>query len=154
MSTVRTRWIGGLVVLSAILVGGAAFHAQQARPGVTVYKTATCGCCSLWVEHLRKNGFDVKAVDVEDIQTVKTTYGVPASLGSCHTAVVGNYAIEGHVPADAVQRLLRERPDVAGIAVPGMPIGSPGMEVGDRKDPYSIMSFKRDGTSAVFDRRP
>jgi hypothetical protein len=143
-----------LAILTVTLIGGAAFRAQQAQPGVVVYKTPTCGCCSLWIEHLRANGFDVKAVDVDDIESVKTTYGIPANLESCHTAVVANYAIEGHVPADAVQRLLRERPDVAGIAVPGMPIGSPGMEVGDRLDPYSIMSFKRDGTSAVFDRRP
>ena len=136
------------------LLGTAVFFAQQAKPSITVYKTSTCGCCSGWVDHLKANGFDVKALDVEDIQTVKTTYGVPASLASCHTGVIGNYTIEGHVPADAIHRLLKERPGVAGIAVPGMPVGTPGMEVGDRKDPYSIMSFNRDGTSAVFERRP
>ena len=152
--TVRSRWTVGLVVLSVGLLGGAVFRAQQSKPAITVYKTATCGCCSGWVDHLRTNGFDVKAIDVEDIQTVKNTYGVPASLSSCHTAVVGNYTIEGHVPADAVQRLLKERPAVAGIAVAGMPVGSPGMESGDRRDPYSIMSFTREGASAVFDRRP
>ena len=148
------RWVVTLgVTLAIALAGTAVFRAQQARPGITVYKTATCGCCSLWVDHLKAAGFEVKAVDVEDIAAVKTTYGVPAALQSCHTAVVSGYAIEGHVPADAVARLLKERPPVAGLAVPGMPVGSPGMEVGNRRDPYSIMSFDRTGKSAVFERR-
>jgi hypothetical protein len=147
------RAIALATVMSIALLGGAVFRAQS-KPAVTVYKTATCGCCSGWVEHLRASGFDVKAIDVDDIDTVKKTYGVPPSLSSCHTAVIGNYTIEGHVPADAVHRLLKERPAVAGIAVAGMPVGTPGMEAGDRRDPYSIMSFTREGTSAVFERRP
>ena len=102
---------------------------------------------------MRTNGFDVKALDVEDIDTVKRTYGVPPALGSCHTSLVGGYVVEGHVPADAVTRLLRERPKVAGLAVPGMPVGSPGMEVGDRKEPYVIASFDKAGNAAVYERR-
>jgi len=102
---------------------------------------------------MRKNGFDVKAMDVDDVSTVKKAYGVPAALTSCHTSLVNGYVIEGHVPADAVTRLLRERPAVAGLAVPGMPIGSPGMEVGARRDPYVISSFDKAGQSAVYERR-
>jgi hypothetical protein len=140
----------------ALAAGGAVPGAQQkaaARPSVTVYKSATCGCCSGWVAHMRKNGFDVKAVDVEDIDVPKKTYGVPPAVSSCHTSLVDGYVIEGHVPADAVTRLLRERPPVAGLAVRGMPIGTPGMEMGDRKDPYIIASFDKAGRTAIFEKR-
>jgi len=142
-----------LAALLAISAAASAPRAQQAAPGVAVYKTASCGCCSQWVKHMQTHGFDVKAVDVADIGRVKAAYGVPPELGSCHTALVGGYVVEGHVPGDAVQRLLRERPQVAGLAVPGMPVGSPGMEVGDRREPYVIFSFDRAGDRAVFDRR-
>jgi hypothetical protein len=102
---------------------------------------------------MKENGFDVKALDVEDIDVVKKTYGVPAALGSCHTALVGGYVIEGHVPAEAVTRLVRERPALLGIAVPGMPVGSPGMEVPGRRDPYSVISFDKAGKQSVYERR-
>jgi hypothetical protein len=138
----------GLMAAAALSVG-----AQQELPAVAVYKSPTCGCCSLWVDHMRQNGFTVKTQDVEDVAQVKTTYGVPAALGSCHTAVVGGFVVEGHVPADAVKRLLREKPKVAGIAVPGMPVGSPGMEMGSRKDPYAIMAFDRTGKYEIYERR-
>lgn len=122
-------------------------------PTVVVYKTPTCGCCSDWVTHMRENGFEVVAHDVEDVNPIKQRFGLPASLGSCHTALVGDYVVEGHVPAADVQRLLRERPDVTGIAVPGMPIGSPGMEVeGRAAQPYQVISFDRQGRTAVFAR--
>src|SRR4051794_25985666 len=101
-------------------------HAQTspaARPVVTVYKSPTCGCCSKWIDHMKAGGFEVKALDVEDIDLVKKTYGVPPGLASCHTALVGGYVLEGHVPAESVTRLMRERPAVAGLAVPGMPAG-------------------------------
>jgi hypothetical protein len=140
----------------ALSAGGAAPGAQQkaaAKPSVTVYKSATCGCCSGWVAHMRKNGFDVKTVDVDDIEVPKKTYGVPPAASSCHTSLVGGYVIEGHVPADAVTRLLRERPNVAGLAVRGMPIGTPGMEVGGQKDPYVIATFDKAGRTAVYEQR-
>jgi hypothetical protein len=124
-----------------------------ARPAVTVYKSPTCGCCSKWIDHIKSHGFDVKAVDVEDIDLVKKTYGVPPALASCHTSLVGGYIVEGHVPAEAVSRLLRERPAIAGITVPGMPVGSPGMEMPGRRDPYSIMSFDKTGKYTVYERR-
>ena len=119
-------------------------------PLVTVYKSPTCGCCSLWVDHLAASGFEVRAVDREDMAAVKDSLGVPNELGSCHTATVGDYVVEGHVPAEHVARLLAERPDARGLAVPGMPIGSPGMEVGDRVDPYDVIVFDEGGEGSVF----
>jgi hypothetical protein len=103
---------------------------------------------------MRTNGFEVIARDVEDINVVKRQHGLPANLDSCHTGIVDGYVIEGHVPATTVQRLLRERPaNVAGIAVPGMPVGSPGMEVGDRKEPYVVASFDKAGKATIYERR-
>lgn len=120
---------------------------------MTVYKSPTCGCCRNWVEHVRRHGFSPVVKDTSDVTAVKTRLGVPANLRSCHTAVVAGYVIEGHVPAEVIQRLLRERPDVAGIAVAGMPAGSPGMETGGEPDSYDVMSFARDGTSRVYEKR-
>jgi len=155
LNTTTSHHVRVLGILGAVTVClvSQTLGGQQAPATVTVYKTATCGCCRNWVEYMRKAGFDVKAQDVEDIATVKATYGVPPELGSCHTSLAGGYVIEGHVPADAVKRLLRERPAVAGIAVPGMPIGSPGMEVGDRRDPFNIVSFDKQGKKSVYESR-
>jgi len=130
--------------------------AQQKPPAVkpllTVYKTATCGCCAKWVDHMRANGFDATVQDLPDLGAVKAKLGVPPELGSCHTAQVGRYVIEGHIPADVVQRLLKDRPTtVAGLAVPGMPLGSPGMEVeGQPAEPFDVIAFAPDGSRFVF----
>jgi hypothetical protein len=118
-----------------------------------VYKTPTCGCCGKWVEHVKAAGFTTTVHDRPDISQVKMKAGVPASLQSCHTALVGGYVIEGHVPADVIRQLLAEKPKIAGIAVPGMPIGSPGMEQGTRKDAYEVIAFTRDGTTSVYATR-
>ena len=144
-----------LTLLGAAGLGYAvSVAAQSAAPTLTVYKSATCGCCSKWIAHMREQGFAVKSLDVDDINTVKTTYGVPADAASCHTALVGGYVVEGHVPADTVKRLLREKPKVAGIAAPGMPVGSPGMEVPSGEvEHYSIVSFQKDGKTAVYEKR-
>ena len=124
------------------------------KPSISVWKTATCGCCGLWVEHMRQSGFDAAVVDVPDLEAIKRKLGVPPSLASCHTALVNGFIIEGHIPADAVRRLLKERPAVAGIAVPGMPLGSPGMEVpGGHKQPYAIVAFDKQGKVSVFEKR-
>lgn len=128
----------------------AAAEVDPSLPVVTVYKTPTCGCCSLWVDHLRGDGFRVETVDLDDVSPIKESRGVPAHLGSCHTAVVGDYVVEGHVPAADVRRLLAEAPEAAGLAVPGMPVGSPGMEHGDHFQPYDVMLIGRDGASSVF----
>ena len=118
-------------------------------PTVLVYKTPTCGCCNGWVEHLEAAGFTVDARNVTDLMSVKRDGGVPVQMSSCHTAIVDGYVVEGHVPADQMKRLLAERPDIAGIAVPGMPTGSPGME-GAGAQPYQVLSFTHDGHAAVF----
>jgi hypothetical protein len=151
----RTR----LLVLLALVVGTVAIApglAQQVPTAetVVVYKTATCGCCSAWVDHVRAHGFRVEAHDVsrERLAAIAGEAGVTRDLGSCHTARVAGYAVEGHVPAPDIARLLRERPKIAGIAVPGMPLGSPGMEVGDRREPYDVLAFTRDGRRGVFAR--
>jgi hypothetical protein len=127
--------------------------ADAALPTMTVYKSPTCGCCGTWIEHLRAAGFTVEVEDVDDLVAVKTRLGVPAEMGSCHTAVIGDYLVEGHVPAEDIQRLLAEAPDAAGLAVPGMPVGSPGMEVpGQTPQPYEVIAFGRDGSRSVYAR--
>lgn len=120
-------------------------------PVIAVYKSPTCGCCNAWVEHLRENGFDTRAHNVPDVSAYRAKYGVPEALSACHTAVVEGYAIEGHVPAADIRRLLRERPNGKGIAVPAMPLGSPGMP-SPRKDPYETLLFDADGRSVLFER--
>jgi hypothetical protein len=147
---------GILIVMAAaasVLTVQLIATAQQKPIAMSVFKSPTCGCCGMWVEHMKANGFTVIVQDVEDIDAVKRKLGVPAAVGSCHTAQAGGYVFEGHIPADAVQRFLKERPKVAGLAVPGMPIGSPGMEMGGRKDPYSILTFDQKGQTSVYEKR-
>jgi len=117
---------------------------------VTSFRSPTCGCCVGWVEHMRANGFQVEDNVVEDIEAVKREHNIPGDLASCHTAIVDGYVIEGHIPATDVSRLLTEKLDVAGIVVPGMPIGSPGMESGDIRQPYAVTTFTEEGTPEVF----
>ena len=117
---------------------------------MTVYKSATCGCCKKWIDHMQDNGFKIKAVDVQNMNSVKQRYGISGKLASCHTAIVEGYVVEGHVPASDVKRLLAEKKDILGIAVPGMPIGSPGMEMGNRRDPYAVISFDKEGNLEIF----
>jgi hypothetical protein len=123
-----------------------------APPQVTVYKTATCGCCGKWIEHLRANGFVVNVQNVASTAAYRLKYGVPENLQSCHTAVVNGYALEGHVPAREIQRLLQSGAKAKGLAVPGMPAGSPGME-GPRKDAYSVVLFDAEGAS-IYQKYP
>ena len=137
-----------LAASAAALLAGRAF---AARDVVEVYKSSTCGCCGDWIKHLRENGFEVRAHDVAEPAEYRRRYGVPESFASCHTAVVGGYAIEGHVPAGEIKRLLAERPKAQGLAVPGMPAGSPGME-GPKSDSYDVLLFQRDGRYATFAR--
>jgi hypothetical protein len=143
---------GGTTLLSATR----ALAAESAvKPvDVTVYKSPTCGCCVKWVDHLKANkAFRVSTRDVDDVAPIKQNLGVPEALASCHTAVAAGYAFEGHVPGDLVAKVLRERPKIAGLAVPGMPVGSPGMEMGPRKDPYDVVAFTRDGKTRVYAKR-
>lgn len=120
-------------------------------PLVVVTKTATCGCCHLWVEHMQKAGFPVEVHDVEDMGPAKERVGIPYGKGSCHTAEVGGYFVEGHVPAEDVKRLLAEKPAAKGLVLPGMPMGSPGMEVPDgRVQPYVVELVANDGSTSPY----
>ncbi len=116
---------------------------------ITVYKSPTCGCCVKWVDHLEAGGLAVEAIDVENLAWIKKENGVPARLHSCHTALVDGYVIEGHVPVEDILRLLEERPDIAGLAVPRMPIGSPGME-GPNPEPYDVLAFTKQGSTHTY----
>jgi hypothetical protein len=120
-----------------------------ARPPMTVYKDASCGCCKKWVEHMQASGFTVTAHDNADMDALKDHYGVPSGVRSCHTALVGSYVVEGHVPATDVDRLLKEQPKVAGLAVPGMVMGSPGMD-GPTSKPYAVLAFQKTGATTTF----
>lgn len=121
------------------------------KPVIEVYKSATCGCCTQWIEHLQVNGFKVNAQNVPNTAAYRTKLGVPPALGSCHTGTIGGYALEGHVPAADIKRLLAEKPKAKGLAVPGMPMGSPGMEVpGEPADAYDVLLFQTDGKTTVY----
>lgn len=120
---------------------------------MTVYKTKTCGCCAKWVEHMRAGGFKVVVNEVPATAPYRLKANIPEKFASCHTATVGGYTLEGHVPLADVQRLLKEKPKAIGLAVPGMPMGSPGME-GPYRDAYSVMKVLSDGQSAVFQKYP
>ncbi|WP_187471053.1 DUF411 domain-containing protein [Luteimonas viscosa] len=164
------RLLSAIATLSLLLSGCAA--AESAAPGepaaaipatvadaalplLTVHKHPSCGCCGLWIEHMREAGFEVDARDNTDMAAVKDAAGVPHALGSCHTAEVAGYFIEGHVPAADVLRLLRERPQARGLALPGMPLGSPGMEHPDGiVQPYTVSLVLEDGSTREFGRHP
>ena len=144
-----------VVVMAGFGLGAAAQQKPApaaAAPRVTVYKTASCGCCRLWVDHMKANGFEVQAMDVSsaDVRAVSKAAGLPEDGTSCHTAKIGNYVVEGHVPAADIKRLLKEKPAIAGIAAPGMPMGSPGMEQGGAKEAYDVMAFTKDGKMTVY----
>lgn len=146
MRTIRIIVGLGFVFTAVLSSTGAA----QKPPAVQVFKDATCGCCSIWVEHLRRNGFTPTSTNVTNLAELKDTHGVPAQARSCHTALVNGFVIEGHVPAAEIHRLLKEKPaGVVGLAVAGMPIGSPGME-GPNPRPYNVLAFDRNAQTTTF----
>jgi len=161
----------GLLVLGgSLVVGGAASYFSPSQgdavasvaeaglfpapdpslPTVKVWKSPLCGCCGGWVDHLRMAGFEVEVVDMDDLTPIKNEHGIGPQLASCHTAWVDGYALEGHIPAEDILRLLAQRPDVRGLAVPGMPIGSPGMEAGNQRERYNVLTFGHDGKTAIW----
>ncbi|MBA3645190.1 MAG: DUF411 domain-containing protein [Gemmatimonadaceae bacterium] len=139
----------GVALLLTPMKAAAPAAAPKAAPVITVYKDPDCGCCKKWVEYLRKHGFRVNAKDTREMDDVKQNLGVPKSLTACHTAVVGGYVIEGHVPAGDIEKLLKRKPQIAGLAVAGMPAGSPGME-GPPPVHYQVIAFERSGRTHVF----
>lgn len=148
MTPLKRRTFLTISVAAAASVAGAG----PAAPQLTVFKTPTCGCCGAWVAHMRAEGFAVAPVDMDQdaLWAVKARLGLPDGLSSCHTGLVDGYVVEGHVPASDVRRLLAERPDALGLAVPGMPVGSPGMEMGAARDPYDTLLVLPDGSARVF----
>ena len=148
----RTKWSAGVLAALLLLgVGALVARTPVEAADIVVYKSPTCGCCSAWIDHLKENGFTVESHDRNDMTTIKNDMGVPGRLRSCHTAKAGDYVIEGHVPAKEIARLLKEQPKVRGLAVGGMPMGSPGME-GPRKDRYEVTAFEDDGDTSVYAR--
>ncbi len=143
-----------LLMLMIILIISALAYADKTStkvPQITVYKSPTCGCCTKWIKHLEKNGFRVESINSKKMQELKRTIGVNPKYQSCHTGLIDGYYIEGHVPAKDIKRLLKEKPHAIGLSVPGMPMGSPGME-GPRKDPYSVLLIKKDKTTEVYSK--
>jgi hypothetical protein len=140
-----------LITLLAIglMLGNIPTQAEEAK-AITVYRSPTCSCCGKWLEHLKQNNFTIKDVPTEDMQAIKHKYGVSDEMASCHTAIVDGYVVEGHVPADDIKTLLKTKPKVVGITVPQMPSGTPGMEMGGKKDPYNVMSFDTENHFQVF----
>jgi hypothetical protein len=145
-------------LLASIAAGAAAVafpsFAANTLPQVEVYKSPSCGCCGAWVDHLKAAGFPVKVIEVGDTTVTRKRYGLPDKFGSCHTGIVNGYVVEGHVPAAEVKRLLAMKPKAIGLAVPSMPVGSPGMEVGDRRDPYDVFLIDKSGRETVFAHYP
>jgi hypothetical protein len=150
--SLRSLGFGAGFLALALTTGAVAPSSADATPShptITVYKDPNCGCCKNWVAYLIRHGYQVDVKDTPDITGVKRTLGVPAAVRACHTAVVSGYLIEGHVPAEDIARLLEQKPKIAGLAVPGMPMGSPGME-GPQKQHYQVLAFDKDGKTKVF----
>ena len=143
-----------VLVLVILVVSALALAARAENPTISVIKSKTCGCCSLWLEHLKAKGFTVKAEDVDDLYERKDKLKIPSELQSCHTGIVEGYVIEGHVPAEDIVRLLKEKPKALGLAVPGMPMGSPGMDMGAKKDAYNVILFTEDGKTSLWHAYP
>jgi hypothetical protein len=133
-----------------LVVVAAAPKNEKPPVEMTVYRSPTCGCCGKWLEHMKQDGFVVKDIQTEDMDAIKRQHGVPDNLKSCHTALVGGYVVEGHVPASDIRSLLEKKPAVVGVGVPGMPAGTPGMEMGGRKDPFAVVQFDKNGQATVF----
>lgn len=126
--------------------------ALGAPVSIKVYKDANCGCCAKWADHLTANGFKVETMDMPDLSLIKQKYGVKDELQSCHTAIVNGYVVEGHVPADVIRKMLKDKPAIVGLAVPGMPMGSPGME-GPTRERYDVLTFDRAGRTSIYAKR-
>ena len=137
------------ILLALMTLGTAGASVAQTAGTIELYKSPYCGCCGKWAEHMSKAGFSVKTHEIDNVPGTRKKLGMPEKLGSCHTAKIGNYLLEGHVPADDIKRLLKEKPKALGLAVPGMPAGSPGMDV-PNSPPYDTLLVHKDATTRVF----
>jgi len=151
----RRSFLGRTTGLTLLLVGGRRLWALPAGPEtITVFKSRSCGCCADWVDYLKAEGFATLVHDEEELDMVKDNLGVPPKVRSCHTGQIGKYLVEGHVPAEDIRRMLKEKPAIAGLAAPGMPASAPGMaQPGAPHQPYQVLAFRRDGATEVFARR-
>jgi len=153
-------FMGAIASVGAIALISSGFRQAQidqvgsstasANVKVVAYRSPTCGCCEGWVTHIKNYGFEVEDKVGEDLIAIKQQHGVPPEIASCHTAMIDGYVVEGHIPAADIQKLLVEKPNIKGIAVPGMPLGSPGMEAGSTKEPYTVFSFDGQGQIQPF----
>ena len=144
------KFLAAVALFSSLMLTGAG----AALGGeLSVTKAPWCGCCNAWIDHMKAAGYDVDVHEMDDLSALKVRLGIAPKHQSCHTGEIEGYVIEGHVPAADVERLLAERPDAIGLSVPGMPVGSPGMEMGDRKDAYDVLLIKKDGSTEVFSRQ-
>lgn len=139
------RWAIALIAIVAVFGCTWGNAAQAAGQEMTVYRDPSCGCCEGWISHLEAEGFQVKNIATPEVNSMKQQYGIPEEMTSCHTGIIDGYTIEGHVPSADIHRLIAEHPNVNGIAVPGMPVGTPGMEDGDRQDSFTVYSFGEEG---------
>lgn len=146
----RRTVLSSLAAAAASGLTGLPAFAEETLPAVQVFKSPTCGCCGAWVDHMKAAGFTVKVTEVDDTSVARGQHGLPDKFGSCHTAVVAGYVVEGHVSATDVKKMLTMKPVAIGLAVPGMPVGSPGMEMGSRKDRYQVLLVTKDGRERVF----
>ena len=142
-----------VAILFATLIATTSHADTPTAPRIVVHKNPTCGCCSKWISLVEHQGYSVTAKDEQEVDLTKDRYQVPKQLRSCHTATIGGFVFEGHVPVELVTRVLSERPPIVGLAVPGMPIGSPGMEMPGRHDPFTVIAFDRNGKQSVYERR-
>lgn len=154
MNMVRKIFFVGLLGLSACAFAESVWDKETEALSepleITVYRSPTCNCCGKWIKHMKKHQFKVTDIVSDDMNAVKNKYGVPSKLASCHTAVINGYVIEGHVPAGDIKELIKTTPDVVGLSVPGMPMGTPGMEMGGRKDPFDVIAFDKEGKQKKF----
>ncbi|MDM5065059.1 DUF411 domain-containing protein [Aeromonas salmonicida] len=138
-------------LLLALLAGSVSFSALAAER-MTVYKSQYCGCCKTWIKHMEENGFEIKVVETEQLEPIKQQYGITPQLASCHTGVVNGYVVEGHVPAADVQKLLKEKPEIRGLTIPGMPQSAPGMDIPGQ--PYQVLSISHEGATKTWSSYP
>lgn len=146
----RRTVLASMTAAAAAGMAGLPAFAREPLPVVQVFKSPSCGCCGAWVDHMKGAGFTVKVTEVDDTSVARRQYGLPDKFGGCHTAVIAGYVVEGHVPPNDVKKMLLMKPVAIGLAVPGMPVGSPGMEVGSRKEPYQVLLVAKDGRERVF----
>lgn len=125
-------------------------ESYSGNKNITVYRSPSCGCCGVWIEHMKKHGFQVTDIKTDDMEAIKQQHNLPLNLASCHTAIIDGYIMEGHIPADDIKRFLKQKPNFKGLTVPAMPLGTPGMEAGNRKQPFDVMAFNSNGTVEVF----